>query len=290
MKIFLGAASIGDLNADSIFMYEGVHVLNSHASGGGVKEQEVRTKSAPVDTRSALTSMLLLYVLVIAAQFVSLAFGRVDEGRSLASIALPSLLFLSVLTLPACWVGIVLGRRVGLGVWRHDAAWSVQSGKVWTAVVLAGVLGLLFGGILLGLRILCQPYLPPELPALGFRGVAGGLAVSVGAAVGEEVWFRFGLMTALVWIAGRMINRGAPSRTVIWTVIVLASVGFGLAHLPQLASYGAAAPIAVVATIAGNVIVGVLYGWCYWRMGLAAAITAHFTVDLVLHVLTAALA
>jgi len=63
-----------------------------------------------------------------------------------------------------------------------------------------------------------------------------------------------------------------------------------LAHLPQLASYGAAAPIAVGATIAGNVIVGILYGWCYWRMGLAAAVTAHFAVDVVLHVLTAAFA
>ena len=70
-------------------------------------------------------------------------------------------------------------------------------------------------------------------------------------------------------------------------MIVLTSLGFGLAHLPQLVSYGAVAPTAVGATVLGNVVVGLLYGWTYWRMGLAAAITAHFTVDVALHVLTA---
>jgi membrane protease YdiL (CAAX protease family) len=33
--------------------------------------------------------------------------------------------------------------------------------------------------------------------------------------------------------------------------------------------------------------VGVLYGWCYWRRGLLAAMVAHFSADIVLHALPA---
>ncbi|KFL37652.1 hypothetical protein N788_00350 [Arenimonas donghaensis DSM 18148 = HO3-R19] len=228
-----------------------------------------------------------IYLAVMAAQFISLAFGRLDAGQSLASIALPSFVFLTLLTLPACWVGVVAGRQLGLGILRSGAGSGGSAGGVGRGIALASGLGLLLGGVLLALRFACQPYLPPELPELGFRGVGGGLAVSVGAAVGEEVWFRFGLMSALLWVAGRVLRVGALRDAVFWLVIVLASMGFALAHLPQLVSYGASAPFAVGATIAGNVAVGILYGWCFWRLGLLAAIAAHFSVDLVLHVISA---
>jgi membrane protease YdiL (CAAX protease family) len=52
-------------------------------------------------------------------------------------------------------------------------------------------------------------------------------------------------------------------------------------------SYGAASPFAIGGTIVGNSVVGVLYGWSYWRRSLVAAMVAHFAVDVVLHVLPA---
>jgi membrane protease YdiL (CAAX protease family) len=33
--------------------------------------------------------------------------------------------------------------------------------------------------------------------------------------------------------------------------------------------------------------VGLLYGWCYWKRSLIAAMVAHFSVDVVIHVLPA---
>lgn len=155
--------------------------MNTHASGRGAKDPVVGETSAPVAPGPVLRPILLLYVLVIAAQFISLAFGRIDNDRSLAVIALPSLVFLSVLTLPACWVGIVLGRKVGLGVPRSDAPWSKQPDSTRDGgrdVMLACALGLLLGGALLALRVQCQPYLSAELPALGFRGAIGGWDLS----------------------------------------------------------------------------------------------------------------
>ena len=267
--------------------------LRIHVAINATNDPAMNRTPAPIaPTRSLLRPLLLLLVLVIAAQFVSLAFGRLDEGQAFTLIALPSLLFLSLLTLPAGWAGIVLGRRTGLGMPALDALASGQPGALrtlWRNVALAAALGLPVGAFFLGLNFLSQPYLPPEVPALGFRGVIGGLAVSLGAAVGEEVWFRFGLMTALAWLVARIAGTRSPSDAAMWTIIVLAAFGFGLAHVPQLLTHGVDTPIAIGSTIAGNVAVGTLYGWCYWRKGLPAAMAAHFTVDLVLHVLTAAL-
>lgn len=240
--------------------------------------------------RPVLAPFLILYGLTIAAQLISLAYGRVDQEQVFGSIVLPSLVFLSVLTVPALAVGIWLGRQVGLGIPLIDALLARESGayqKLVSDCVLACLLGLALGGLLLVVRSFTEPYLPPEAPAFGHRGLVGGLAVSLGAAVAEEVWFRLGLMTLLVWCVGRLAGHEKARPLVVWSVIVVTAIGFGAAHLPQLMSYGAGSPFAIAGTVAGNTAVGILYGWCYWRRSLIAAIVAHFFLDVVLHVLPA---
>jgi membrane protease YdiL (CAAX protease family) len=220
----------------------------------------------------------------------SLAFGRANREQAFLSIALPSVLFLTVVTLPLAGLGIALGRQMNLGAPLMAALIARQPGAVRMLrrdAGLAVVLGLALGGVLILVRTVSQPYLPPELPRFGHRGAIGGLSVSLGAAVAEEVWFRLGLMTVLVWLAARLLGHRKAEPIVVWPVIAVTSVAFGLAHLPQLTSYGAAAPFAIVGTIFGNSVVGVLYGWCYWQRSLIAAMTAHFAVDVVLHVLPA---
>lgn len=231
-----------------------------------------------------------LFGLTIAAQLVSLAFGRADEELRFAQIALPSVLFLSVLTLPLAGIGIALGRQIGLGAPLLAAVLARAPGavgKLKRDTLLAALSGLAVGGLLLLLRTITGPYLPPELPAFGHRGAIGGLAVSLGAAVAEEVWFRLGLMTPLVWLVTRVTGDRVVRPQVAWPVIVVTSLAFAMAHLPQLASYGAGSSFAVAGTILGNSIVGTLYGWCYWRRSLVAAMVAHFAVDVVLHVVPA---
>ncbi len=229
--------------------------------------------------------------MTLAAQMVSLAFGRLDAAQRFIEIALPSLFFLSLITLPACYLGIVLGRQIGLGVNQLDALFTHRPDawrRLRNDLVFATVLGFLVGAALLTLRLFTAPFLPPELPQLGFRGVVGGLAVSLGAAVAEEVWFRLGLMTLVVWSLARLMHTRAPSPTVIWSVIVFSALAFAAAHLPQVVAYGAASPIGVVGTLFGNVLVGTFFGWMFWQRGILAAMAAHFSVDLVLHVVSVA--
>lgn len=231
-----------------------------------------------------------LFVLTISAQLVSLAFGRVDNSLSFSSIVLPSLLYLSVITLPSIWCGLIVGPQVGLGTPLFTGLLSGESGcyrKLAEHAGLACVLGLALGALLLLIRQFSESHLPPEIPAYGHRGVVGGLSVSFGAAIAEEVWFRLGLMTLLVWCGFQLFPDRKFHAVVLWSIIVISAVAFAVAHLPQLLSYGAGSPFAIAGTVLGNTTVGILYGWCFWRRSLFAAIVAHFCVDIVIHVLPA---
>lgn len=265
-----------------------------HTAPIGADHAEPARRSGPLAPGSSPWALFLgLYALTLVAQFTSLAFGRSQLQQGLSSMLLPSLAYLSLLTLPAIWVGLRLGPSLGLGAPRFAALLARRQGSVralFRDVAVAGIAGLLLGAAFLALRFAVQPLLPAALPEPGFRGVLGGAAVSFGAAVGEEVWFRLGLMTLLVWLAVRLGGKRQPSGAVVWGVITISALGFGLAHVPQMVAYGVTAPAAVASTVLGNVAVGILYGWCYWRRGLLAAMIAHFSVDIVLHSLPALVA
>jgi hypothetical protein len=244
----------------------------------------------PSPSQPIFLPLFVLFFFTIAAQLVSLAFGRADQELSFASAILPSVLFLSVISLPAIWLGLALGGQIGLGTPSLTALLSGETGglqRLGKDTIHAGVLGVALGGLLLLIRQISQPYLPPEIPAYGHRGVLGGLSVSFGAAVAEEVWFRLGLMTLLVWCGVRFSGDRISRPMLVWSIIVLSSVAFGMAHLPQLMSYGAGSRFAIGGTVLGNTAVGILYGWCYWKRSLIAAMVAHFCVDIVIHVLPA---
>ncbi len=257
---------------------------DNHQKGKSVAgASQAASPSQPI-----LFQFVVLFSLTMTAQLVSLAYGRINEEHRFSSIVLPSLVFLCVITLPSIWLGIVLGRQIGLGALMlakrpsEDRGWFRKAG---VDASLACILGVAIGGLLLLIRQLSAPYLPPEIPDYGHRGVLGGLAVSLGAAVAEEVWFRLGLMTLLVWCSVRLLKEQKPRSIAVWVIIVFSSVSFGIAHLPQLIAYGAGSPFAIGGTVIGNTAVGILYGWFYWKRSLFAAMIAHFSVDIVIHVL-----
>ena len=75
----------------------------------------------------------------------------------------------------------------------------------------------------------------------------------------------------------------------MWIAIVLVAVAFGLAHLPATAAVGLELNALVVSrAIVLNGLGGIVFGWLYWRRGLESAMVSHFTTDVVLHVILAA--
>ena len=75
-----------------------------------------------------LVPLLVLYGLTIAAQLISLAYGRIDEEREFAAIVLPSVLFLSALTLPAIALGIGIAAYSGTAVAEAEVTSSNAGG------------------------------------------------------------------------------------------------------------------------------------------------------------------
>lgn len=239
-------------------------------------------------TQPILLLTLILWISTIIAQLGSLAYSTSVGGQSFQAVVLPSIIYISLTTIPLSAIGIWLGRQIGLGApllsamvrkkpgtlktFLRDAKWSILPG------LFLGVAMVLF-------RILAKSYLPQELPSFGHRGMSGGFLVSAGAAIAEEVWFRLGLLTIILWIVKRIAGHSTLRSSVAWTTIIVVAILFGAAHLPQLSSYGAASSFAVWGTISGNCIVGTFYGWCYWRLGLIQAMMAHFSVDIVIHAL-----
>jgi len=154
-------------------------------------------------------------------------------------------------------------------------------------MALAAGIGLSLGAFLWLLRLVTADLQPPELPDLGHRGVAGGLLVSISAAIGEEVWLRLGVMTILASILVRALGQHNLTPRIAWTAIVISALAFGAIHLPQLAAAGAATSFGVTGTMLGNTLVGIVCGWLFWKRGIISAIAAHFAIDVVLHVFPA---
>ena len=133
--------------------------------------------------------LLALFALTVVTQMSNIAFQKLANNEPFLPTVLPGLLFLSVLTLPALFIGLTLGRKVGLGLINHKIT---DEGRIGVGLRFAVIAAIPLGLCMLALRWLLADSLPAELPAYGFRGPVGGLLVSAGAAVGEEIWFRFG--------------------------------------------------------------------------------------------------
>lgn len=111
-----------------------------------------------------------------------------------------------------------------------------------------------------------------------------GLLASFYGGIVEELQLRLFLMTLLLWLVARVRGR-MPGNTTFWLAILLAALLFGVGHLPAAAHIWGLDTIVVLRTLALNAVVGIACGWLYWRRGLEMAMLAHFSADLVLHVL-----
>ena len=233
--------------------------------------------------------MLILVSLTLVSQLASLTY---TSDQDFSDVFLPSAIALLLVTTPLAALGLLAGSKIGLGapllvalLTKSPDAWP----RLWKVKALAAGLGLTVGLVLWLLRMATADFQPPELPELGHRGVVGGLLVSVSAAIGEEVWLRLGVMTILAWILVRALRQQGLTPLIAWVAIAISALLFAAIHLPQVAAAGAATPFAIAGTMFGNSVVSVVFGWLYWRHGIIAAITAHFTADVMLHVVPAML-
>lgn len=197
-------------------------------------------------------------------------------------MVLLGLFFLLVFILLVLFIGLMLGCKVGFGFINCKIfEEGCIGGGLWFVVIVV----ILLGFCMFVLCWLLVDSLFVELFVYGFWGLVGGLLVSVGVVVGEEIWFCFGLMILLLYIVSKMCYFVLDIYIILIIIILVVGFGFGLVYIFSVVVYGVNILFVVWVIIGGNVVVVVLYGWCYWCYGLLFVIMVYFSVDVVLYVL-----
>lgn len=191
----------------------------------------------------------------------------------------------------ATGLGLLIASHIGLGA---PLVEGLLAGKNVTAPALAIlapalILGIASSSVLLILEItVFWPRLPQTMretfpiPALWKRFLA-----SFYGGIDEEILLRLFLLSLLAWLIGFAwhLPGGKPTLGAFWLANIIAAVIFGLGHLPATAALVKLTPLLIGRAILLNGIVGIATGYLFWQYGLEAAMLAHFSADIVLHII-----
>ncbi|WP_439526486.1 CPBP family intramembrane glutamic endopeptidase [Roseovarius mucosus] len=218
---------------------------------------------------------------------VALSLGQdIDALRELSSLpdvsdqVLRALIVVQPLLLLVAGVGagVALGERVGLRSWvtarlRGDLPPVMHV----SSLAVAALLGFGTGAVVVVLDRLVAPSIGvPSVGSLPDIGTAL-IAISYGG-ITEELMLRYGLMTLLVWVGARVWTT-RPPRLYFGALLVSAFL-FGAGHLPAMAALIPLTPIVVLRTVGLNALLGLAFGWLFWRRGLEHAMVAHVATHL----------
>jgi hypothetical protein len=250
----------------------------------------------------------LLWIAAILATLLLLPYALEVQSSAidLTKLKLPLPILLVIQTIQnaiifaiAIFGGLFFAGRVGLTTPILDSITRGESisDKVRAILPISILLGILSTLIVLGLEFFYfQPAMVKELgktaAALNLQTSPAawkGFLASFYGGIAEEIQLRLFVMSLFVWL-GRFISKtsdGKPTSAVFWIANILAAVLFGLGHLPTTALLFPLTPLVITRAVILNGLIGVACGWLYWKRGLESAMIAHFSADLVLHVLLA---
>jgi len=212
----------------------------------------------------------------------------------------------AVLIAIAVGLGLLLARRVGLGAPLLEARLAREAvGQRLRAILTPSIPSLMLRASLAGAAaavviilldlVVFAPGMPLVAPAEVNPPAWQGLLASLYGGITEELFMRLFLMSLLAWLLGLVWRRGQaqgiaptsgqPADGAFWTANLGAAVLFGLGHLPTTATLVPLTGLVVLRAVVLNGTVGVVSGHLYWKRGLEAAMLAHFSADIVLHVL-----
>jgi hypothetical protein len=250
-----------------------------------------------------LSEFLILLGLALLGTLAVLPYSLALSGSKLPEIKIPKPLMLvisvlqtTILMAVATGVGLLAAKPVGLGAPYLEAALAGEPlpGSILGPLLLALGLSLaVFSLIALFERYVFAPHVPAAIRQADVRTQAWKrFLASFYGGLGEEILMRLFLVSGLVWLLGRFWTQadGMPAVGAYWTAIVLASVLFGLGHLPTTKALAPLTPMLIVRAVVLNGIGGITFGWLYWQYGLEAAMISHFGADILLHLVGPAFA
>ncbi len=190
-------------------------------------------------------------------------------------------------------VGLLLATRVGMGL---PILEDWLAGRGVRATLLEALRLAVFAGLILSAfavaadRLVFIPLTAAALPGNTVVPLWQNALASLYGGIFEESQSRLLVMTLFVWLLSRLpALRSAgsqPKAGVFLAANLMAALLFALSHLPATALAGMPiTPPIVARAVVLNAIPAVGFGWLYWRRGLESAMVAHFTGDVVLHII-----
>jgi len=195
----------------------------------------------------------------------------------------------TVILAVAVFIGITLAPKVGL---RAPTAEALAAGSAVASAlkpqIVPGLIGGALGGFFIILSsLLFKPLLSAEtinrvgqfgkLLPLPTRLLYGGIT--------EELLLRWGVMTLLVWLMWRLLQKrqAAPTQATFVTANVISALVFGVGHLPIAFMLLPNASLALVLfVIIANSTFGIIAGYLFWKKGLESSMIAHMVGHVVL--------
>ena len=240
------------------------------------------------------TIAILPYVLELQSGLIAQLDIPIPLPALIAVQTLQSGLIFAILI----FIGLILMKRIGLSTPLLDSVTKGESASDALRAILpiSIALGVIAALIIIGLDLLFQPLIFTELgsqasaltPATQPAAWKGFLASFYGG-IAEEIQLRLLVMSLFAWL-GSFINRtyeGKPTTIIFWFANILAAILFGIGHLPAMSLILPLTTLVVIRTVLLNAIGGIIFGWLYQTRGLESAMLAHFSADIVLHVIFA---
>lgn len=191
----------------------------------------------------------------------------------------------------AIFIGLIFAKKIGFGLPILEGWLEGREVKSYLKSILGISVGL---GILAGILIIGLDYL------FSLTGAAinvtqnainppawQGFLASFYGGINEEILLRLFVMSLIVWIFFKIkkTSDGKPTTIGIWLAIIISAILFGLGHLPATGTMTTVTALIIARAVILNGVAGVIFGWLYWKKGLESAMIAHFSADIILHVI-----
>lgn len=181
----------------------------------------------------------------------------------------------SLLVLIFSIIGTLTYQRAGLEVslidkWVRGISSQIILQNILKFAVVGGVLAGIIG---VALNKILEPLMPPDIVNKTNDVHLSVISKVLYGGFTEEIMIRYGVMSLFVWILAKLFQR---TSWVYILAIVLAAVLFGLGHLPAMYQFVPNPNLAMyIYVLLGNLIAGIIFGYCYWKQGLESAFLAH---------------
>lgn len=112
-----------------------------------------------------------------------------------------------------------------------------------------------------------------------------GLLASLYGGITEELMVRLFVMTFIVWLFAKLTKskRNEIPKVVYYIAIILTALIFGLGHLPAtIVVFGELTTLIVVRALVLNGLLGLWFGYLYYKKGLEYAMIAHFSANILM--------